>query len=457
MKLTQERVEECIDCVMNDSELYYFLKRINGTDAENNEIHRFVSAVVKSILVKMISDQRKNYIYYEDAKTFANGIKDFFDIFDCNFVTKDILLKQMRQYCKNYVFYAEDRINDYSIFYFTFKLFDYYCQNCRKKIDIVEEAARFAKNAYIFLKRPYKKTPLVVTCQSLFEYIDQFSIDIPTKHIYTFIFINFIQALYNSQKLDDVTRYAFFERFSEHIVKLDLLLGSGLFESHKSFMIELGDNKKINKSISNKKQYLLSKGENEKVRQLEKFRSIYKKLPQSSKEMAKKSEKELQNTFSKVFELISNKDNLENEFFLDLFNDYISMTYNENGEETSLQNVVIEGIKSQVAYSLHKLQIDYKNSPDNIYIQLILQETPSMKIVYVDPNAYRKFCNLVILYIIECVDEMFYLKESYETVENYKTAIGKVNLKEIGVPILSFDISSDIIDYRLRSISAAIV
>lgn len=314
MIINRKRIEECATSIMNQPDVYNTLQNILGSEIGEDKIHNFVVTIIESIITEVIVKARDNY-EKNYTKTFVNGINDFLKLFDGNFKNQKILLKQMRVSCKNYKFIPKNKTNDYTIFFFAFKIFDFYCENCDDVETLSLVASRIAKNTYIYLKRPYKKTPVTITSKTLLKFINELPIIERKEHIYTLVLISFIQAVYNSNEINEIDRVFFYDRFYEHIILLNLIIKSELYNAIKDSNIELGDPKKIKKSISNKKNYLIMQGKEEKVKEFERITNVFNKIPLSSRKASKKQEMSFE-IFILKFVLLSLKNSHINRIFL---------------------------------------------------------------------------------------------------------------------------------------------
>jgi len=455
MIINRKRIEECATSIINEPDIYNALKDILGSEIGEDKIHDFTVMIVESIITEIIVKKRdeyeKNY-----TKTFANGIKDFLKVFDGNFKSQEMLLKQLRVCCKNYKFIPKNKTNDYSIFFFTFKIFDFYCENCDNKETISDVASQLAKNAYIYLKRPYKKTPVIITSNTLLKFINELPIIERKEHVYTLILISFIQAVYNSDEINEIDRVFFYDRFYDHIILLNLVLKSELYNAIKAFNVKLCDPKKIKKSISNRKNYLKKQGEEEKVKEFERITKFFNKLPLSSREASKKTRNELQNIYIEFYNFIVEEFSHKNEIFMKLLHNYIEMPYDDNGEKYSLLTSAFQGAYADLPFKLKALKGCQLAREDNIYLQLIIPDIPAIEgycLYTEDTTSYQNLCDALTNYIAICIDEMFLIDESDTILNDYHDAIKKIKLKDIGIPILSFDVSNNVIDHRIRYIS----
>lgn len=455
MIINRKRIEECAINIVNDPDIYSALKDFLGSEYNEKELHNSLIMIIESIITEIIVKSRdkyeKNY-----TKTFANGIKDFLKVFDGNFKNQEILLNQMRVSCKNYKFIPKNKTNDYTIFFFAFKIFDFYCENCDNVETISFVASQLAKNAYIYLKRPYKKTPVIITSNTLLKFINELPIIERKEHIYTLVLISFIQAVYNSNDINEIDRVFFYDRFSDHIVFLNWILSFELYNRIKPFNTKLRDPKKIKKSISNRKNYLKKQGEEEKVKEFERITNVFNKIPLSSKEASKKSRNDLQNIYIEVCNFLFEEFSYKSDVFMELLDNYIEMPYDDNGKKYSLITSVFQGAYADLPFRLKSLKGCQFAKENNIYLQLIIPKLLLIK-NYSLNNEYatlnRNLCDSLIDYIAICVDEMFLIDESDTILRDYKNAIKRINLADIGLPILSFDVSNNIIDHRIRYIS----
>ena len=451
--INQARIKECATHIINEPIISTALETIYGSEISSDEKHNYVVLFVESILAEMISAQPQVYKNNE-PETFARGIACLLEELDCNFNNKEILLKQMRIFCKNYKFIPKNKINDYAIFFFTFKLFDYYCENRDDETDKYEIAEQFAKKAYFYLKRPHKKTPVLITSNTLLKFTAELPIDIKKEHLYTLIFISFIQTIHHSKKIDSLDKFNCFQRFSKHILLLNIILAYK-FDQIEFNKIEACNSRKISKSISGLKSELKKSNELEKVAKLERIVKTFKKLPKNRKQALNKSKNELQNIYNEVADLLFEEVPLGDDIFTDILCNYISLPFDDNGEDVSLLNQVFEHLKSTLPRTINDIAKKHLDS-ENIYLQLIFPGIPAIdkdsKTIRKATN-YKNLCDILIEYIRECVDEKFYIDGSDEIRKNYNTAVEQNVMKNMNLPILSFDITRNTINHKTKYIS----
>ena len=453
--INQTRIKECATSIINEPDVSTALETIYGSEINKDEKHNFVVLFINSILAEMISAEPQVYKNNE-PKTFAKGIVELLEKFDYSFTNKEILLKQMRIFCKNYKFIPKNKINDYAIFFFTFKSFDYYCKNCENETEKYEIAAQFAKKAYFYLKRPHKKTPVLITSNTLLKFTGELPINAKKEYLYTLIFISFIQAIYNSKKISALDKFCCFQRFDKHILFLNIILHYKFIDITKSHKIEMTSPRQVSKSISKIKSSLKKNGEIEKVRELERIVKTLKKLPKSSTQALKKPKKELQSIYNEVSSLLFDEVPRRSAIFTKVLYLYMGLPFDDNGEEVSLLNQVFEYLKFSFPRSLKDTFGNHSNSKENIYIQLLLPNIPAIENeskCLRNAITYRDLCDALIAYIKFCVDEKFYIDGSDEIRKNYNTAVENNVLKNINTPILSIDITNNIIDHKIKYIS----
>lgn len=131
----------------------------------------------------------------------------------------------------------------------------------------------------------------------------------------------------------------------------------------------------------------------------------------------------------------------------------MQMPYDNNGEKCSLITSAFQGAYADIPFKLKERQVDNEY---NIYLQLMIFDIPVAETYCLsteNTTLHPIPCGSLFECIYECVDEMFLIDETDTILNDYKNAIKRINLKDIGLPILSFDVSNNIIDYRVRYIS----
>lgn len=501
MDLTHERINECVAALLENSEINEALKVIKGEDADENEKKEFLSKIVECLILQKLveskvktnrinqgrdfyhkrKDVKKKNAYQlndstEKSLTFAVGIKEFFNLLDYTFKEKETLLKAMRKYFKNYKFKEKNIINDYSILFFTFKMFDIYwkkCANCKKSSKCVklekksDIAEKFAQKAYEALKNPYNKKRIYITSNSLYTFCKHCMFD-EHRYLFTLVFVSFIQALNKSAKMDDWIKYSFYERFHQHIILINSIIPSipKLSTGKRKITIHI-DPAKLSKHISNKLQYLNKKSEVSKVKEIIKIRKLFQRLPESSEKKDIMSKKEFHECCMEIFNLINNPNNYNSEIFTDIIIPYLSLPFETEDSYISYAELIFEELGKELPDFIKSL----KNEIDkgNIYIDLIMPP-PKRPLAYREAKKeidlgtfndsafkysqqYKNICDKMISNISEFIHTFFYIDWTKDIIEQYSEVIGAIKLNEMNIPILEFDISKELFNDNIECLA----
>jgi hypothetical protein len=260
------------------------LHLIYGKDRDEEFIVLMESVVIDCFLVERLSRLHRNKLYKDYATlkvlkkkqqdyaeiseiqkglemSLSQGIKHFMAVFEDEFENAEQLLKPIRKLFKNYKFKKKNIVNDYSVLYFAFKTFDIYCNEMSDDILLSEKAFEIAEAAHRQLHNPYDKRRIVVSYKTLLEFISEFDY-CNYEYACCWLFIGFIQAIYESDELPVYLKYDFFMRFGKqfHMVNACLYRTMNGGDTASQPIIvkekELLEQKKINKKISNKIQNL---------------------------------------------------------------------------------------------------------------------------------------------------------------------------------------------------------
>lgn len=519
MPITRERIDECADCVISNPDIAETLKVIKGEDTDKDELHKFVSKIIESIILEKLverkenkekSDQGKNYVakkekvdYEFDAskikwKSFKIGIEEFFYRIDYKFNEKEALLNSMLKQCKNYKFYETNIINDYSILFFSFKMFDVYCQlvfNCNdsenpnKKNTKQEIADLFSEITHNQLKKKYKRKhviketienktgcrttykttyktrPVHVSENVLVPFCKKFPFD-EHRYVYTLVFISFIQTLANSTKLDDWIRYNFFCRFYRHIILFNAIVKEQKPKNKKTTIVYHNFAKTI-KSISNKLQYLKKKNEDNKVAEIEKIRELFKNIPKNQSELERISKKKFRECCHKVFDYLNDPDNYENNAFSEIIPMYMFLPFETDEGCISYAELIFGELGKELPNSLRFLKNEFDKN--NIYVNLLIPSPKCqlnkkelktevnsgtfLRTAFNQSQHYKAICDKMISDINKYVEKLFCPDSIDEFEKQYKKAVGNVKFNPMDVPILSFDVSNYALNDSIKALA----
>ena len=331
MAINREALNDCMHYISN-TQIEELFTLMFGKDVDEEFANKIANMILESILVKRLAEvhykkieakyglignlKRKKDITDKTKKirssiekTFSKGIEEFLHVFEDKFEEHELLLKKMRKPFKNYKFKDINIVNDYSILFFAFKLFDYYVEDFEGDM-LNEEAEKLVKLAYESLKKPYHKKQMTVTSDSLIAFVKKTPYE-DYKHVYVDVLIKFIQALYVSLVLPDWIRYLFFERFEKHLIFINIFLDNSInnTESKTKIKDSFEKREKIQKSVSNKKQELKKLEESDEViNDISELQRYTRKFPKNSEDLRKMSKKSISTYCRNVFHLLDKLD-----------------------------------------------------------------------------------------------------------------------------------------------------
>ena len=165
-------LNDCIAYTLENTNIHQLLKRIYGPKIDEAFQEELCSLIVQSIIVAQLAEFRykdllsvygsagqyksiKDYskrdaVEEKIEKSFSKGMDEFLATFEDEFDSHVLLRKACRKLFKNYKFREINITNDYAILYFTFKLYDIYCEEIEDKESQERAAVEFAQKAYEF-------------------------------------------------------------------------------------------------------------------------------------------------------------------------------------------------------------------------------------------------------------------------------------------------------------------
>ena len=311
--------------------------------------------------------------------TFAQGIKKFLSIFRDAFENEAILHKELNKVFKNYKFKDKNIVNNYTVFYFTFKLFESFCYAVEDMTERKQVAIELAEKAHEELKAIGNKGNVKVSQKSIVKYLSKFPLEDPC-YAYTSILIDFVKDSYFSSELDDIVRYDIYSAFGAQIIRINTMLETMLNEidNEEDAYEEEYDIDKIYKSVYNKMQYMKKKLEPEIIEKFKLLNHSMRKIPKSIAEYNEISVK----TYSKygyaVFENIIDILDSENDEAKKLLNkvlkEYSKIRFEDNADLNVL-TVAFMGCSAQIYEKVKKMSgtsFETMQKGENVYVSLML-------------------------------------------------------------------------------------
>lgn len=461
MRISIEALEKCMSYIADETKIEELLLLTdNCMDEEMGT--KIASFILESIIVEKLSLEEYKRLQSQygmigylkgdsfnaqercDIKRgieekFSTGISVFSDVFKDEFNNEEYLLKQLRKQFKNYKFKRINIVNDYSILFFTFKLFDLFCEEISDETSIDEMANKLAIACFEELHNPYNKKAVTVSCESLLRYVKQFQLN-DYRETYTLCFIKYIQALNNSDTLPDYIRYDIFCRFSRHIVMINTWLYASIYgdKIKLNFENEFADRLKANKYISNKLQKF--KGNislNPYTNILKELQKNISWLVKNAPEIDVVSKKKVYKCCSDIYHSLITLSELSNEGFNDEFSDIINQ-YQKLSVKVNVENVSVFSLLCQVLNSeaVQGLQsIIPKFNRDNPYIELLFL---NLMFGISNDEIYIRFRELY-ADVINDIYNFVSNNVTVESAEDYNRIIQYVDLDEFQFPILTTD------------------
>jgi len=200
------------------------------------------------------------------------------------------------------------------------------------------------------------------------------------KQIFLKIFLKFIQSLYCSEKLHDIERYLFFERFQGFIITLNLNIKVACQIFPEDYIVIREDsnvnrknNKKIYKSVYYEKNKLDKNEDKEFIKAIAKLQHTVATFPKDAETMDKKTVDERLEIIKKVFDNVEEFVKYKNLNYADFVSVIIEKYRNIVCEDTGVsvvEQMLIEPIL--LACSLAYKALAPAKFQGNVYLNLIL-------------------------------------------------------------------------------------
>lgn len=462
MRISIEALDKCMSYIADESKLQDLLLLVSDGQMDEDTGTKIASFILESVIVENLSTyqynklqsqygmigylkgdtingQERQSIKSNIEEKFSVGISDFLKTFNNEFDNEAYLLVKLRKVFKNYKFKKINIVNDYTILFFTFMIFDLFCRETSDETAIFEMADTLAKACFEELHNPYNKKAVTVSCESLLRYVKQFPLN-DYRETYTLCFIKYIQALNNSTTLPDYIRYDIFCRFSRHIVMINTWLYASIYgnKSKPNFENEFADRLKVNKYISNKLQKF--KGNisldlyTNTLKELQKNISwLVKNAPDIDAVSKKNVYKCCSDIYRSLITLSELSDEGFNDEFSDIINQYQKLSFNINGENVSVFSLLCQVLDSEAVKGLQS--IISKFNKDNPYIKLLLSNliagASNDEVSFKIREMYSDTMNDIYNFVSNNV--------TVESAEDYNRIIQYVDLDEFQFPILTTD------------------
>lgn len=327
MRISEDRLTEVLEYVLHETNVSELAEIICGENTSVEQRVDFARVVIESVLLECLVDNYKEWLMKthcklggvktqygkEQSNIERNDVEDEYDtwrkkflkVFEGCFSEDQELLDKIRIKFKNYKFNKKNMVNDYSILFFTFSLYEMISDKCEKKSQL---ARKYAKAAYEALKRPSGNHALYIDEKKLMTFTEKV-IGENYKQIFIKVFLKFMQALYGSEELHDVERYLFFERFQGFIIALNLNIKVAyqILPEDCIFICEDSDinrknNKKIYKSVYYEKNKLNKNEDKEFVEAIAKLQHVVATFPKDAETIDRKTIDERLEIIKKVFD-----------------------------------------------------------------------------------------------------------------------------------------------------------
>lgn len=467
MYINNFNLSKNMDAILDETPIEKMIKLAYGKQIDEETETKIAHSIYISIIVQNFYKKLKPYwgtIYKdsfdaekdlrtEDSKNekakievdFKTGIEEFllyFDELSCSNLTYYIKKKFRR-----YRFKEINRVNDYTILYFTYRLYEIYCNECLDDVDADEIAENFSKMAYNRLNKRGKKQA-TVTCDNLTAFVRQFDLISP-NYTYLHIFINYIQDVYYSD-MEDVWIYAIFSRLSTHLLLINIYLhiwdivANGSSKSKK--VIEYHNYKKISKYVSNQKRNLSNEDDEnaETIKELlDNLQSEFRKFPKSSDDLKKLTNSKYHQACNRIYECVKKLNEYKNTKWADTISNtitaYCQLPFENDGNIINIYDIVMGGLSDEGHQATTKCLKNIKFSKNyfngNIFLQLLFS---TMALTDKELDEFNKISDEVIEYIDNKVESLLY-GVKFE-MNAYKKIIEPVELDIFNPCILNIDL-----------------
>lgn len=480
--INKSTMEDLLEYALENTEIEKLIQLYFGKKKSSEFVSYTAQMITESVVVEKLSKARyiklcadygltgyfKSVDDYESRNeernkiehSFAEGMKKFLLIFGDAFNNGEILHKALNKVFKNYRFKDINMVNDYSVLYFTFKLFENFCYDEENPDERKRKATELSNKAYDELKNPYHKKSVTVSHDSMLRYLSKFELE-DSKYAYISILIDFVQDLYFAEDLDDVLRFDIYSRFDDHIVRVNLELNNLINDSNYIFDVseedktEKYDEKKISKSVHNKIQYVKDKFDNEVIEDLRELNHIITLIPKNIDDLRKKPRKTYHMYCNQIFELMQklrsrNSDEL-NIVVDKIVEQYENIHFGDN-LSISIWDVVVLGLYEQGNKELKKL-LKTKCEFINVFIALMLS-MGTLKSKQ-EADAAKMLVQAITDKVGEYIDNNITISES--SIKRYTETVDFVELVNLEIPMLYINCEHPLYEQYLSKIATRIL
>lgn len=348
-----------MDSIVANSKLEEMINLAFGDKIDDDTAERIAASFFDSIIVETLYKEQKSYWgrqYWETANdkskraeiedTAKDAIAEFLSYFDD--IDNIKLTRAIKKKFRYYRFKEINRVNDYTILYFTYKLFGI-CRSEFAECSVDEAAVRFAQKASERLKGKRQTT---VTCDNLISYLKGFDLANP-KRTYIEIFIEYIRDVYFSG-MDDVNVYAIFSRFAPTIVLINCILtfftAMGDTNINSVEPIEYSEPQKISKYVSNQKRSLKN-GVNDDAAEVksisDELQRVFGKMPKTSDRLHKITKQQYCQACiticDSIYGLLEHKDGAYGDVVSKIISAYRHLSFKGENGEVGIYEQVFKG------------------------------------------------------------------------------------------------------------------
>lgn len=475
MRISEEALSETLEDILSETDISELAKIIYGEDVTVEQTVGFARVTLESILLECLVENYKEWLVKthcklggvktkygkEQSNIERKAVEDKYDeweekfikVFEGCFSENQELLDKLKIKFKNYKFNKKNMVDDYSILFFIFSLYEMMSDKCEKKSQIARE---YAKAAYEALKRPSGNHALYIDEKKLMTFTEEL-IGENYKQIFLKIFLKFIQSLYGSEKLHDIELYLFFERFQRFIIPLNLNIRAAcqIFPQEWIYIREHDNaygknNKKIYKSVYYEKNKLNKDKDKEFIKVISELQHVVATFPKDAKTIDRKTIDERLEIIKKVFDNVKEFAKYKNSNYADVVSVIIEKYRNIACEDTSLsvndqmltEPILLAGCLAYKSFAHAKFQ-------GNVYLNLILHNL-TKKLSDEDCLKLNELKDNIEMNVKNHIKEKFMLEVDSENRNLYDNIIEYVNLEKFDFPILKISIESWLITYLAR-------
>lgn len=475
MRISEEALSETLEDILSETDISELAEIIYGEDVTVEQTVGFARVTLESILLECLVENYKEWLVKthcklggvktkygkEQSNIERKAVEDKYDeweekfikVFEGCFSENQELLDKLKIKFKNYKFKKKNMVDDYSILFFTFSLYEMMSDKCEKKSQI---ARVYAKAAYEALKRPSGNHALYIDEKKLMTFTEEL-IGENYKQIFLKIFLKFIQSLYGSEKLQDIECYLFFERFQGFIIPLNLnikvayqILPEDCIIIREDGDINRKNNKKIYKSVYYEKNKLNKNEDKEFVKAIAELQHVVAIFPKDAETIDRKTIDERLEIIKKVFDNMEEFAKYKNSNYADFVSVIIEKYRNIVCEDTGVsvvEQMLIEPIL--LACSLAYKALAPVKFQGNVYLNLILHNL-TKKLSDEDCLKLNELKDNIEMNVKNHIKEKFMLEVDSVNRNSYDNIVEFVELANFDFSIFKISSESWVITYLAR-------